>query len=67
MLEPQNNSPVFAIAHLSLSHLCLYILHAFIVHLYMLDISCAQLIYILGLFVCSHLYSIKKVIVAPHS
>jgi len=35
----------------SLSHLCLYIMHAFIVHLYMLDISCAKLLYMLE-FVC---------------
>jgi len=44
----------------SISHLCLYILHAFIVHLYMLDISCAQLTYMLRLFVCSHLCLTKR-------
>ena len=37
VLEPRNNSPVFAIARLSLT--CVYTLHAYIVHIYyMLDI-----------------------------
>jgi len=41
VLEPQNNTLMFAIAHLSLS-LVFYILHMLIAHLsYMLDISCA--------------------------
>ena len=44
MLEPRNNSPVFAIA-LSISHF-VYILHALIVHIhYLLDILVLQLIY----------------------
>ena len=47
MLEPQNKSPVFAIA-LSLSLTCVYILHALIVHIhYLLDIL-VPYCYILG-------------------
>ena len=41
VLEPRNNSPVFAIAllYLSLSLICVYILHVYIVYFfYMLDI-----------------------------
>ena len=64
MLEPRNKSPVFVIAYLFFSHLCLYILHAFIVnilicliYLYFIDI------YMLGLFMYSHLYLTKRAIV----
>ena len=57
-------SSVFAIAHLSL--ICVFISHMFLlcISLICLIFSCAKLIYMLGLFVCSHLYSIKRAIVA---
>ena len=49
---------------ISLSHLCFYILHALIVHIhYLLDIFVLYR-YMLGI-VCSHLYTIKRVIAAP--
>ena len=58
MLEPQNNSPVFAIA-LSLSLTCVYILHALIVHTYyLLDIFVLKLIYAWGLF--AHTYILPR-------
>ena len=45
MLEPQNKSPVFVIAH-SLSLTCVYILLAFIIHIYyLLDKLVLKLIY----------------------
>ena len=44
MLEPRKKSPVFAIA-LSISHLCLYLAYLHYLYLYMLDISCATLLY----------------------
>ena len=50
MLEFRNNSPVFAIAHLSLS-LVFYILHSLIIHIYyMLDIFLCLIDICLGLF-----------------
>ena len=64
MLEPRNNSPMFAIAYLSLTHLCLYILHTYIVYLFICLIYLYLIEYILG-FVCSHLYSTKRAKVAP--
>jgi len=42
MLEPRNESPVFAIAYLSLSHLYFYILHDIIVYIF----------YMLGILMC---------------
>jgi len=52
VLEPRNNSPMFAIAHLSLNSLvfisCMIII--FVLIYYMLDIAYAKLLYLLGLF-----------------
>ena len=62
ILEPRNNSPVFAIAHLSL--ICvIYLAYFYCLHLYMLDILVLYC-YMLGI-VCSHLYSTKRAIVTP--
>jgi len=49
VLEPQNNSPVFAIAYLSLNSLVFYILDAFIVHIFYLPDILVLNCYILGI------------------
>ena len=67
MLESRNNSPVFEIDHLSFSYLSLYLACSYCAYIdiYVLDIFCAILIYMLGLFVYSYLYSTKRAIVTP--
>ena len=49
---------------ISLSHLCLYILDAFIVNILICLRYLCLIEYMLGI-ICSHLYSIKRAIVAP--
>jgi len=46
VLKPQNNSLVFAIAHLSLSLVFIYFACLYCLSPYVLDISCALLIYV---------------------
>ena len=61
VLEPRNNSLVFAIA-LSLSLTCIYILHTYIAFIFICLIYLVQYCYMLGI-VCSHLYLTKRAIV----
>jgi len=64
VLEPRNNYPVFAIAHLSLS-LVFCILHALIVYIYyMLDIFFSLIDICLGLFAHTYVQP-REFLVAP--